>query len=209
VIIPAGNFTYDPESRKMEADSVFDIASVTKSIPTSSLALKLLEKGKIRLEDKLSDFLPVSENPEMEPVTMVHLLTHTLDWGFRLAEMKEKPREEIIAALFSAKFRSAPEQLFFTRMPQASFSARNGKDYGTVWQARSGCFFLPSGMSRTTFRPLEILEREEIVRRKSKIGGVDWSKAKCTTRALGAKAPSAQPDFFLVFRTCLISWRCF
>ncbi len=165
VIIPAGNFTYDPESRKMEADSVFDIASVTKSIPTSSLALKLLEKGKIRLEDKLSDFLPVSENPEMEPVTMEHLLTHTLDWGFRLAEMKEKPREEIIAALFSAKFRSAPGTTFFySNATSILLGLVMEKIYGdSLGKLGADVFFSPLGMSRTTFRPLEILEREEIV----------------------------------------------
>ncbi len=165
MIIPAGNFTYDPKSRKMEACSVFDIASVTKSIPTSSLALKLLEEGKLRLEDRLSDFLPVSENPEMKTVTVEHLLTHTLDWGFRLSEMKEKPREEIISALFSAKFRSAPGTTFFYSNATSILLGLLVEKVceSSLDKLGADVFFSPLGMPKTTFHPLGILESEEIV----------------------------------------------
>lgn len=165
LIIPAGNFTYEPDSRRMETDSVFDIASVTKSIPTSSIALKLMESGKLGLDDKLSDFLPVSENPEMEPVTIKHLLTHTLDWGFRLSEMKGKTREEIINALLSAKFKNPPgKKYFYSNATSILLGLVVEKIYGkTLDILGEEMFFSPLKMARTTFHPLSILRKEEIV----------------------------------------------
>ena len=163
--IPVGSFKYDSASRLMEADSVFDIASITKSIPTSSIALKLIEDGKLGLDDKLSEFLPVSDNSEMDNVNIEHLLTHTLDWGFRLSEMKGKSRDEIISALFSAKFKSPPGTKYF-------YSNATSILLGLVVEKICGksldvlgdeMFFSPLKMARTTFHPLEILNREEIV----------------------------------------------
>jgi len=38
-----GRHTYDPSSPPMQAETIFDVASITKAIPTSSLALTLLD----------------------------------------------------------------------------------------------------------------------------------------------------------------------
>ena len=164
-VIPFGNFTYDSGSRAMESGSVFDIASVTKSIPTSSLALKLLEGGRLKLEDKISDFLPVSDNPDMADVSIKHLLTHTLDWGFRLSEMKGKPREEILRAIFSAKLKNPPgTTYFYSNATSILLGIIVEKIYGsTLDNLGKDIFFSPLGMEKTTFHPLEILNREEIV----------------------------------------------
>jgi len=164
-VIPFGNFTYDSGSRAMESGSVFDIASVTKSIPTSSLALKLLEDGRLKLENKISDFLPVSDNPDMADVSIKHLLTHTLDWGFRLSEMKGKPREEILRTIFSAKLKNPPgTTYFYSNATSILLGLIVKKIYGnTLDNLGKDIFFSPLGMEKTTFHPLEILSKEEIV----------------------------------------------
>lgn len=46
VILPFGRFTYDIDSPVVAEDTIYDVASVTKMIPTSSLLLALIDQGK-------------------------------------------------------------------------------------------------------------------------------------------------------------------
>lgn len=42
----------------MTADTLFDMASVTKVVTTTSAIMKLYEEGKIKLTDKLIKYVP-------------------------------------------------------------------------------------------------------------------------------------------------------
>ncbi len=57
-------------------DTKFRIGSITKQF-TSMLIMQLVEKGKIDLQGKLSDYLPYYRKDIGEKVTIHHLLTHT------------------------------------------------------------------------------------------------------------------------------------
>lgn len=63
-----------PKKKAMTLDTVFDLASLTKVIVTTPLALYFLEKGQLRLEDHLSRFFP---QIPYSNITIRHLLTHT------------------------------------------------------------------------------------------------------------------------------------
>lgn len=54
------------------------VGSVTKTL-TATVILKLKEQGKLRLDDKLADWLPQTKNriPQAETITLRQLLTHT------------------------------------------------------------------------------------------------------------------------------------
>jgi CubicO group peptidase (beta-lactamase class C family) len=54
--------------------TIFRIGSVTKQF-TAAAVLRLQEQGKLRIEDKLSKFIP--DYPRGDEVTLYHLLTHT------------------------------------------------------------------------------------------------------------------------------------
>jgi CubicO group peptidase (beta-lactamase class C family) len=54
----------------------FRLGSITKQF-TSMLIMQLVEKGKVKLDDKLSDYLPYYRKDTGEKVTIHHLLTHT------------------------------------------------------------------------------------------------------------------------------------
>jgi CubicO group peptidase (beta-lactamase class C family) len=78
-----GDRQWLPQRRPMELSLVFDLASLTKPIATTTSILLLVERGKIRLWDKVEDFVPrmtpyVSESGEPEEeMRLWHLLTHT------------------------------------------------------------------------------------------------------------------------------------
>ncbi|NMA84265.1 MAG: beta-lactamase family protein [Epulopiscium sp.] len=57
------------------ADKVFDIASLTKIVCTSTIAFQLIQQGDISLHDKLSDFFDVPK--DKKDITIQNLMTHT------------------------------------------------------------------------------------------------------------------------------------
>ncbi len=69
-----GNRMVKPEVKPMHKDTIFDLASLTKVVATTTLALMLAEKEQIDLEGDVADYLPEFER---RGVTIKHLLTHT------------------------------------------------------------------------------------------------------------------------------------
>ncbi len=64
-----------PEREAMTADTVFDAASLTKVIATTSSLMKLFEQGKVRLNDRVTEYLPEFQHGK-SAITVRHLLTH-------------------------------------------------------------------------------------------------------------------------------------
>ncbi len=64
----------------MTVDTIFDVASLTKSIGTTPAVLQLVEKGRVGIDDPVEKYLP-DFNPANDPrrarVTLRMLLTHT------------------------------------------------------------------------------------------------------------------------------------
>jgi CubicO group peptidase (beta-lactamase class C family) len=59
-----------------EPDTKFRLGSITKQF-TSMLIMQLVEKGKIKLESNLSDYIPYYRKDQGDKITIHHLLTHT------------------------------------------------------------------------------------------------------------------------------------
>ncbi|RZN60648.1 MAG: serine hydrolase [Thermoproteota archaeon] len=56
--------------------TVYGIGSITKSFTALSV-MKLVEEGRVSLEDEVSKYVPVDVRPLGEPIRIKHLLTHT------------------------------------------------------------------------------------------------------------------------------------
>lgn len=65
-----------PEKQVMPQEAIFDVASLTKVVCTTTVVLRLLEKGKLQLDQPLQRYLPTFQDPR---ITLRHLLTHTSD----------------------------------------------------------------------------------------------------------------------------------
>ncbi len=72
-----------PVEQPMRVDMLFDLASITKPVATSTAVMLLVEQGKMRLWDRVSDFVPgfapfrdAAGRPG-EEVRIWHLMTHT------------------------------------------------------------------------------------------------------------------------------------
>lgn len=71
-----GNFIYEESSVKMTTDAIFDLASVSKVVGTTSAAMMLVDEGKIALDDKVSKYLTGFEVNGKENITIRNLLLH-------------------------------------------------------------------------------------------------------------------------------------
>jgi CubicO group peptidase (beta-lactamase class C family) len=66
-----------PAVEPMSLDTIFDIASLTKVVATTTAVMQLVEDGRLRLADRVSDYIPGFERYGKDRITIRHLLTHT------------------------------------------------------------------------------------------------------------------------------------
>jgi uncharacterized protein YbbC (DUF1343 family)/CubicO group peptidase (beta-lactamase class C family) len=64
-----------PASEPMTLDTIFDVASLTKVIATTSSIMKLVEQGKVRVNDPVTAYLPEFQGGKSD-ITIRNLLTH-------------------------------------------------------------------------------------------------------------------------------------
>lgn len=64
-----------PSPEPMTTDTIFDCASLTKVVATTSALMKLFEDGKIRLNDRVTQYLPEFQDGKSE-ITIRNLMTH-------------------------------------------------------------------------------------------------------------------------------------
>lgn len=94
----------------MTEDTLFDLASLTKSLATATAVLQLVERGSVNIDDSLQSYLPgfnPMDDPHRARVTLRMLLTHTsgiagdlsLDgpWGLSRADKSDGIRRALAA----------------------------------------------------------------------------------------------------------------
>ena len=72
----AGMRALMPSREAMTTDTIFDIASLTKVVATAPSVMKLVEEGKLRLDDPVSRYLPDFTSNGKDQITIRMLLTH-------------------------------------------------------------------------------------------------------------------------------------
>ncbi len=72
-----GHQFYDPNSAKVDTKTIYDLASVTKVIATTTVSMMLWEKGRLQLDIPIKSYLPKFHGGLKDSVTFRHLLTHS------------------------------------------------------------------------------------------------------------------------------------
>lgn len=77
-----GRFTYEPNSHPVTAETIYDLASVTKVVATTAAAMLLHQRGRLSLDEPLGEILPgfIVGRPAGDParhVRLRHLLAHS------------------------------------------------------------------------------------------------------------------------------------
>ena len=71
-----GNRSIQPHVVPMTIDTIFDIASLTKAVATTTAIMQLIEKGKIDLDHTAKKYWPEFGRNGKSGITVRHLLTH-------------------------------------------------------------------------------------------------------------------------------------
>ena len=71
-----GSRSLEPVREPMTIDTIFDMASLTKCIATTTSIMKLVQEGRIRLNDPVATYLPQFAQNGKQDITIRELLTH-------------------------------------------------------------------------------------------------------------------------------------
>jgi CubicO group peptidase (beta-lactamase class C family) len=105
----AGSLTYEPASPRVSIDTVFDLASLTKVVVTTTLAMRLVEDGRLLLDAPVRDYEPRWRADDRASVTVRDLLEHASGlpaWAplFR----SQEDRQSMLSAVVAAPLEYAP-----------------------------------------------------------------------------------------------------
>src|SRR5438067_6646444 len=102
-----------PRRETMTADTIFDLASLTKIVATATSMMILVERGKVRLGDPVSLYIPELKGEGREKITIEQLLTHRSGFApdFDLGE-QWSGYDEMLKRLYREPLRSAPGARF-------------------------------------------------------------------------------------------------
>src|SRR5437762_10147545 len=71
-----GNKQLQPSKLPMMTDTVFDMASITKPVATATSIMLLVERGQLKLGQRVTSIIPEFAANEKESITIFDLLTH-------------------------------------------------------------------------------------------------------------------------------------
>ena len=77
VSLVEGRLTYDPDAARVTEDTIYDLASLTKVLSTTALALELVREGRLQLDDTVGRYIPEWRGEDRQAVTIRHLLDHS------------------------------------------------------------------------------------------------------------------------------------
>ncbi len=95
--------------RSAGPSTVYDLASLTKVVATTSILMRLHEEGRISLDAEVRAFLPGFEGGGREEVTLEHLLTHSSGLpAWRPLYKEARTREEALALVLTTPLLGPP-----------------------------------------------------------------------------------------------------
>jgi uncharacterized protein YbbC (DUF1343 family)/CubicO group peptidase (beta-lactamase class C family) len=151
-----GQRAVQPAAEPMTPDTIFDMASLTKVVATTTAVMMLVEDGRIRLTDPVAQYIPEFAKYGKARVNVRHLLTHMsglrpdVDLGDPWVGYDEAIRlatEEVLTAPPDAQFVYSDIGFFLL----AEIVARvSGQPFDQFAETR---IFQPLGMVDTSFTP--------------------------------------------------------
>jgi CubicO group peptidase (beta-lactamase class C family) len=107
-----GRFTFDVTSAAVETESIFDLASLSKVVATTTLAMILYERGLLDLEMPIAGVLRefLSDDPTRKEITFRQLLAHSSGLpAYERLFLRAKSRDELLREAFAVPLKHAPE----------------------------------------------------------------------------------------------------
>ena len=156
-ILVVGNEKGVVYEHQIEADrqTLFDMASMTKVMATTMVALRFIEAGKLSLYDTLADYFDDVPDDKKE-ITIKHLMTHQsgIEPHF-IIESEARTREEVIATILKRPlYCEVGQEVFYSCMGYILLGKILEKIGGAALDVLAKQYvFEPLGMCASTFKP--------------------------------------------------------
>ena len=157
-----GRFTYEMDAPAVRPETIFDVASLTKVVTTTSAAMLLVERGRLDVDQRVGEILPGfldgrAANDPVRRVTVRHLLAHSSGLpGIVEFFRTEKTADSLLRSCLGLKLEAEPgtraeySDPGFILLGKA-IEAVTSEGLG-AWTLRE--IFEPLGMSSTRFCPV-------------------------------------------------------
>lgn len=156
-ILPFGRFTYELTSPLVAPDAVYDVASVTKAIPTAAIALKLIEEGKLALDERFFTYVPEYSSDAKDTLRIRHLLSYNMALQFPIPGFSiERATPEEIRHNFLTTNHTFPPgaKKHYSNSPSILLTMAIERITGkTIDVLADEYFFTPLHMTQSTFFP--------------------------------------------------------
>ena len=106
-----GRFTYAPDSPLVSGSNIFDLASVSKVVATTSMAMILYERGMLDLEMPVVGVLPefAGQDEPRRAITFRMLLAHSSGLpAFEKLFLRASTKEELVREALSVPLKNSP-----------------------------------------------------------------------------------------------------
>jgi CubicO group peptidase (beta-lactamase class C family) len=150
-----GNRCVEPTAEPMTEETIFDVASLTKVVATTTAVMLLVESEQVKLAEKVQTYLPEFTGDGREQITVRQLLTHTSGLRPDLPPGGPTGYEATLDRVFRERPTTAPDAAF--RYSDLNFillgaivARVSGKPLNEFCAER---IFGPLQMSDTLFRP--------------------------------------------------------
>ncbi|MBO4588429.1 MAG: serine hydrolase [Bacteroidales bacterium] len=155
-----GHQTYDPKSAAVDTNTVYDIASLTKATATTLAVMRLVETGKIHLDDKISKYVPYLKHTNKKNITIREALSHfarlkDYDSYWKNAKDDDDPYMSVLKQIAKSDLNKEQKYVysdlgFILLGDMVRYVSGQTLDHYV-----SKYFFQPMGLTHTTFCPLE------------------------------------------------------
>lgn len=155
----------EPERIPVTLDTIYDLASLTKPLVTSLLAIMLVERGLLDLSAPLSRYLSEFSEESLPEITLIELLTHRSGLpNWRPLYVDAQEREDLpatIANIARETCASVPVEVLYSDLNYILLGFVLERTTGKrLDQLAAQEIFKPLGLSRTMFNPPRELIRE-------------------------------------------------
>ena len=153
-----GRRQIEPSPLPLERDTLFDLASLSKLVSTTMVALRMIERGELELSDPISRYFTMPEGTpeERESVTVRHLMHHNsgLTPHIALWTQTDDPADAVNVILRSKPWCAPGEQVHYSCMGyillQKILEQVGGAPLDELARRE---VFLPLGMHNTCYNP--------------------------------------------------------
>ncbi len=106
---PFGHFIYNDSSAKVQTNTIYDLASLTKVIATTTAAMICIDRKLFKLEDRVAVYIPEFANNGKENITIKNLLLHNSGLpAYKKFYVLYNKAEDVLNDIYSIKIIYSP-----------------------------------------------------------------------------------------------------